>query len=57
MDEGMRVDWASGRTLDALQSIAAELERLRVLKEHELGVQLEHGGGHGPYVPKDSEQE
>ena len=53
----MRVDWASGRTLDALQSIAAELERLRVLKEHELGVQLEHGGGHGPYVPKDSEQE
>ena len=52
----MRVDWASGRTLDALQSIAAELERLRVLKEHELGVQLEHGG-HGPYVPKDSEQE
>ena len=42
------------RILDALEVIAAELERLRILKVHELGVRLEHAeGGHGPYVPKD----
>ena len=42
------------RILDALEVIAAELERLRILKEHELGVRLEHAEGeHGPYVPKD----
>jgi hypothetical protein len=41
------------RLLDALELIAAELERLRVLKEHELDVRLEESaGGHGPYVPK-----
>jgi hypothetical protein len=57
MQERMRLDWPTGRTIDALESIAAELERLRVLKEHELGVRLEYGGGSGPYVPKDSEQE
>jgi hypothetical protein len=40
------------RVIDALESIAAELERLRALKEHELGVRVEHApGGHGPYVP------
>ncbi len=40
------------RTLDALENIGAELERLRVLKEHELGVRVEQAqGGHGPYVP------
>jgi hypothetical protein len=42
------------RILDALELIAAELERLRILKEHELGVRLEEGEeGHGPYVPRD----
>jgi hypothetical protein len=39
--------------LDALELIAAELERLRVLKEHELGVRLEHPPeGDRPYVVK-----
>ena len=38
MDEQTR----RARELDALELIAAELERLRVLKEHELGVRLEH---------------
>jgi hypothetical protein len=37
--------------LDALEIIAAELERLLVLKEHELGVALEHDPDSGfPYV-------
>jgi len=42
------------RILDALEGIHSELERLRVLKEHELGVRVEEAeGGHGPYVPKE----
>ena len=42
----------AGRLVDALENIAAELERLRVLKEHEPGVRLEDGAeGGGPYVP------
>jgi len=50
MDEETR----KGRELDALEIIAAELERLRVLKEHELGVRLKEAPeGSGPYVPKD----
>jgi hypothetical protein len=49
MDEQTRKE----HELDALQSIAAELERLRVLKEHELGVRLKEAPeGSGPYVPK-----
>ena len=37
---------------DAPELIAAELENLRVLKEHELGVKLEFDpDGGGPYVP------
>jgi hypothetical protein len=28
------------RTLDALENIAAELERLRILREHEMGVRV-----------------
>ena len=45
MDELMR------RLVDALENTAAELERLRVLKEHKLGVRVEEAeGGHGPYV-------
>jgi transcriptional regulator with XRE-family HTH domain len=48
MDEQQRRE----RELDALELIAAELEKLRVLKEHELGVTLEHDpDGSGPYVP------
>jgi hypothetical protein len=47
------LDWPTMRTIDALENIALELERLRVLKEHELGVQLEYDGGHGPYVPRE----
>jgi hypothetical protein len=40
------------RLVEDLEVIAAELEKLRVLKEHELGVRLEHGPeGSGPYVP------
>ena len=44
------------RILDALEVIAAELEQLVVLKEHELGVRLEHGE-HCPYVPVSSDEE
>jgi hypothetical protein len=45
------------RTLDALENINIELERLRVLKEYELGVQLKEAeGGRGPYVPKEVEE-
>ena len=47
MDEQTR----QHRTLDALETIASELEMLRVLKEHELGATVEYeGGGGGPYV-------
>ena len=43
---------------DALENIAAEMERLRVLKEHELGVRLEDGAaGGGPYVPRGEDRE
>jgi hypothetical protein len=39
------------RELDALELKAAELEGLRVLKEHELGVRLEYDpDAGGPYV-------
>ncbi len=38
------------RIMETLENIAAELERLRILKEHELGVRVEYEGG-DPYVP------
>jgi len=41
MDEQTR-RW---RELDALEVIAAELERLRTLKEYELGVRVENDEG------------
>jgi hypothetical protein len=41
MDEETR----RARMLDALKSIAAELERLRILREHELGVRVEEEEG------------
>jgi hypothetical protein len=47
MDEHTR----KGRELDALENIATELMRLRVLKEHELGVRLEESADSEPYVP------
>ena len=47
MDEQTR----RAHALDALELIADELERLRILKEHELGVRLEHSpSGDPPYV-------
>jgi hypothetical protein len=40
------------RELDALEVIGWELEKLRVLKEHELGVKLEYERDEGfYYVP------
>ncbi len=46
------------RIIETLDIIAAELERLRILKEHELGVRIEYAeGGHGPYVPKQPAEE
>jgi hypothetical protein len=47
MDEKTR-RW---RELDSLENIASELLRLRDLKEHELGVELEHDSDGQPYVP------
>jgi hypothetical protein len=47
MDEKTRRE----RELDALENIAVELVRLRVLKEHKLGVQLEESPDGEPYVP------
>ncbi len=41
--------------METLDTIAANLERLVVLKEYELGVRLEDHG-HGPYVPAQSEE-
>ena len=35
------MDLTTERTVGALENIAAELERLRVLKEHDLGVVVE----------------
>jgi hypothetical protein len=47
MDERQR----SARELDALDLIVGELENLRILKEYELGVRLEHPPeGDPPYV-------
>ena len=45
-----------GRTLDALEKIATELERLRILREYELGVSVEYDE-HAPYVPAKSAEE
>ena len=41
MDEQMR----QARTLDALESIAADLERLLLLREYELDVRVVNDGG------------
>jgi hypothetical protein len=42
------------RVLSALESIASELEQLRLLKEHELGVHVEHNPD--PYVSVEAEK-
>ena len=48
----MEEETRRARELEALENIVRELERLRVLKEHELGVRLEETPeGSGPYVP------
>jgi hypothetical protein len=42
------------RAVETLEIIAAELERLRVLKEYELGARVQEGSdGNGPYVPQE----
>jgi hypothetical protein len=49
------MDFPTSRTIDALENIVRELERLRVLKEYELGVVVK---GPDPYVePLDREGE
>ena len=46
------------RIIEALENIGMELERLRLLREHELGVRVEMApDGHGPYIPKVPEEE
>jgi hypothetical protein len=42
------------RLVDALENIAVEMERLRLLKEYELGARIEHGAG-GSYVKANEE--
>ena len=44
------------RMTAALESIAAELERLRMLKEYELGVRIEYEDG-DPYIAAKLEEE
>ena len=54
----MDLDQYLRRVLDALEGIHSELEALRILKEHELGVRLEYSKeGHGPYVPVGTDEE
>jgi hypothetical protein len=50
------LDWPTERTIGALETIAAELERLRLLKEYELAARIEHAGG-DPYVKPDDKPE
>jgi hypothetical protein len=45
------------RIREELGAIAAVLEALRVLKEHELGVRIKHDPDHGPYVPVGTDEE
>jgi hypothetical protein len=51
MDEETR----RGRELDALENIAAEVERLRILREHELGVRGEDEEGTLRVMPVEDE--
>ena len=45
------------RIAEALEVIAAELARLRVLQEYEMDVRVEEAeGGHGPYVVVEDEE-
>jgi hypothetical protein len=45
-----------GRELDSLEVIAWELEKLRVLKEHELGVSREYDRDDGLYYVPNAEE-
>ncbi len=53
----MNLDLYLRRVLDALEGIHAEMEQLRMLKEHELGVRIQHDPDHGPYVPVTTDEE
>jgi hypothetical protein len=44
------------RIIEDLDNIVAELERLRILKEHELGVRVEYEEG-DPYIPAQPAEE
>jgi hypothetical protein len=50
------MDDPTQRTIDALENIAAELERLRILKEHELGVVVENDPDPRVRVPEADEE-
>ena len=52
----MDLDQYLRRLLTEVEGVHSELEALRILKEHELGVHLEYGE-HGPYVPKEATEE
>jgi hypothetical protein len=52
MDERKR----RARELDALEVVGWELEKLRVLKEHELGVRLEYDRDNGYWYVPDVEE-
>ena len=47
----MDLDQYLRRVLDALEGVHSELEELRILKEHELGVRIQPDPDHGSYVP------
>ncbi len=54
----MNADQYLRRILDALEGTHSQLEQLRILKEHELGVEIKHAEeGHGPYIPKQPAEE
>jgi hypothetical protein len=55
MDPRMDEQRRGERELDALELIAAELQRLRVLKEHELGVRVVSDGSSLYVEPSEAE--
>jgi hypothetical protein len=56
LDFGREMDDPAQRTIDALENLAAELERLRLLKERELGARVEYSGGDPYFKPADEPQ-
>ena len=54
----MNADQYLRRLMAEVEGIHGELEQLRILKEHELGVEIKHADeGHGPYIPKQPAEE